>query len=329
MPRAAQAPAAQAPAARASAARASAAQAFAPGAFPPKASSESARIGLRAYTSWVLAAASALLVCSGVFLMRHAGSPPRAHALVAMATPRRELGGAARHEGDMRPPPNPPARSLLPPATLRSSAGTATTKGGASRPVSAIDGCLITKWSSFWLVGSDRRRRYVAFPSARCEELLGVMREEDDPSRFAKADGEGSIFELNQAESHAACALTACAAHGRPSGKRMQAAAGGGGGGGGGGAGGGGAGGGGAGGGGGGGGVDLPTPVNGWGQGPTAGWMASSALRFNGAARDLAQRPLPAGQPLLLVFGGASVSAMLRNWVEHVRRLDMPFVVTW
>jgi hypothetical protein len=57
--------------------------------------------------------------------------------------------------------------------------------------------------------------------------------------------------------------------------------------------------------------------------------MASSALRFNGAARDLAQRPLPAGQPLLLVFGGASVSAMLRNWVEHVRRLDMPFVVTW
>jgi len=36
---------------------------------------------------------------------------------------------------------------------------------------------------------------------------------------------------------------------------------------------------------------------------------------------------VPTTQPLMLVFGGASVTDMLRNWVAHVRRLSMFFVL--
>ena len=36
---------------------------------------------------------------------------------------------------------------------------------------------------------------------------------------------------------------------------------------------------------------------------------------------------LSPGEPLLLVFGGASVNDMLINWARHVTKLELPFVV--
>ena len=56
--------------------------------------------------------------------------------------------------------------------------------------------------------------------------------------------------------------------------------------------------------------------------------MGKSTLRFNGAAqRQFGALRLAAGEPLLLVFGGASVSDMLRNWAIHVQKLSLPFAV--
>ena len=51
-------------------------------------------------------------------------------------------------------------------------------------------------------------------------------------------------------------------------------------------------------------------------------------LRFNApAAAAFPTLRLEPGEPLLLVFGGASVNDMLKNWVLHVQKLKMPFVV--
>ena len=72
----------------------------------------------------------------------------------------------------------------------------------------------------------------------------------------------------------------------------------------------------------------LPTPARGWGNGVADDWMGKSTLRFNGAAqRQFGSLRLAAGEPLLLVFGGASVSDMLRNWAIHVQKLSLPFAV--
>ena len=68
----------------------------------------------------------------------------------------------------------------------------------------------------------------------------------------------------------------------------------------------------------------MKQPVNGWGAGVAEGWQARSALRFNGeATKGFASSPPPVGEPLLLVFGGASVTDMLSNWAIHARKVGI------
>ena len=165
----------------------------------------------------------------------------------------------------------------------------------AAKPATAASGCLITKWAAIWQVHADGTRSYVQFPSFGCDQRAHDVVEET-LDRWPKAGGgEGAAYLLNAAQSEAACKLDAC---GGPKKKQQPAD------------------------------DTLPTPARGWGNGVADDWMGRSTLRFNGAAqRQFGSLRLAAGEPLLLVFGGASVSDMLRNWAIHVQKLTLPFAV--
>lgn len=183
--------------------------------------------------------------------------------------------------------------------------------------------CLITKWAAFWRLHADGSRSHVGFPSAAC--TVAAASAVEDLAPFPKSHGGAGSYFLGPELSAAACALKPCAA-GRLAGRLApaegaapglvgQAAAalaaavgqaaeavgepsglsG-----------------------------DPMVPVNGWGAGVAPAWMERSALRFNkAAASQFDGLRLSAAEPLLLVFGGASVTDMLRNWVLHVQKLHM------
>ena len=160
--------------------------------------------------------------------------------------------------------------------------------------------CLITKWSAVWVVHPDKTRSHVSFPTPGCEIKAAPV---DKLEAYNKAfNGEGDYF-LGTEKSRVACEkLRGC---GSPAPTQNGAAA------------------------------STPSstsvePALGWGGGVPAGgaWMANSTLRFNApAAAAFPTLRLEPGEPLLLVFGGASVNDMLKNWVLHVQKLKMPFVV--
>ena len=160
--------------------------------------------------------------------------------------------------------------------------------------------CLITKWSAVWVVHPDKTRSHVSFPTPGCEIKAAPV---DKLEAYNKAfNGEGDYF-LGTEKSRVACEkLRGC---GSPAATQNGAAA------------------------------STPSstsvePALGWGGGVPAGgaWMANSTLRFNApAAAAFPTLRLEPGEPLLLVFGGASVNDMLKNWVLHVQKLKMPFVV--
>ena len=133
------------------------------------------------------------------------------------------------------------------------------------------------------------------FPTPGCDMRAAIV---DSLSTFQKAV-EGYALDRNQ--SAAACAMGACAANGQiPSSEHSSSA------------------------------PHRLVPLEGWGRGPSRGraWMARTSLAFNRPALSLLSGlELQPGEALLLVFGGAAVSDMLRNWALHVRRLKMPFVV--
>ena len=199
----------------------------------------------------------------------------------------------------------------------------------AAQPVNIPKGCLITKWSAVWLVHADRSRSHVGYPTPGCESSAFPITADDGLGAFPKAHGGVGAYFLDEAKSREACKLFACDANGRPAasspalsaraaaslaanGQTPQAAA------------------------------ATPklmhpmVPLLGWGVGVSSGgaWMARTTLRFNGPAkRSFPQLDLAPGEPLLLVFGGASVTDMLKNWVLHVQRVrdgsgrGLPFVV--
>ena len=155
--------------------------------------------------------------------------------------------------------------------------------------------CLISKWSAVWLVHKDGTRSHVGFPTPGCESRAAPV---DDLSPYAKAHGgEGDYF-LDRVRSEYACMHDECLA---PSDGRSTS------------------------------GVHHPlAPSHGWGAGvlPGGAWMAASNLRFNKPATAMFESlVLSQREPLLIVFGGASVTDMLRNWAQHVQRLGMPFTV--
>ena len=176
-------------------------------------------------------------------------------------------------------------------------------KGGAP--------CLITKWAAVWVVHADGSRSHVGFPTAGCE-LHAIPVE--DLGKYPKAHGGKGAYFLDQQQSASACKLQECTAAARPTAQsqvgtqpqpslqQAQTSA-----------------------------AQHPSiPIDGWGSGVAAGgaWMARTNLRFNSPARAVFPKlTIGAGEPLLLVFGGASVTDMLRNWVLHVKRTSMHFVV--
>ena len=180
-----------------------------------------------------------------------------------------------------------------------------------------MSGCLITKWSAVWLVHADKTRSHVGYPTTGCESFAYAVSADNGLAAYPKAhDGVGAYF-LDEAQSAAACKLDACDADGKPRPATRRTAA------------------------------SSATgatvtpkllhpmvPLLGWGVGVSSGgaWMQSSSLRFNGPAQKAFPKlQLGPGEPLLLVFGGASVTDMLKNWVLHVQRVQngagLPYVV--
>lgn len=189
-----------------------------------------------------------------------------------------------------------------------SGGGTVGAGGGGTARRRAASDCLITKWSAFWRVHADGSRSHVGHPTADCT-VDGAL-PTPDLELFPKAHGGKGSYFLDAAQSAAACKLAACAPPGATLGSaaellaepslgdgdsllgqaaaavaaaagavgkdaagamevvggavgaiaRPAAAAAGL--------------------------VDDPlVPLNGWGAGPSTGWMERSNLRFNSAAK--------------------------------------------
>ena len=133
------------------------------------------------------------------------------------------------------------------------------------------------------------------FPTAGCDMKAAIV---DSLNSFPKAE---KGYALDRNESAAACTMGACLANGEIASVERSST-----------------------------GPHRLVPPQGWGQGPSRGraWMARTSLAFNGPALKLfSNLELQPGEALMLVFGGAAVSDMLKNWALHVRRLDMAFVV--
>ena len=155
--------------------------------------------------------------------------------------------------------------------------------------------CLVSKWGAVWLVHPDKRTRsHVTHPTADCDLGASTV---DDIERYRKAHGGEGAYALGEARSQAACKRPGCFAESTPKVPGSGAKA-------------------------------LDAPPNGWGRGVAPGWQARANLRFNEqAARGFVASPPPPGEPLLLVFGGASVTDMLRNWALHAKELQMGYTV--
>jgi len=171
---------------------------------------------------------------------------------------------------------------------------------------SLATGCLITKWGAIWLLNKRGERLHVVQPADGCE-LKAATVEADDLLGYPKAFDGGPGYTLSEADCKEACTRPACTGRGlaatAPTPTQTTAS------------------------------PAVVAPAKGWGLGPADGWMKQSPLRFNAIAiRAFAPggiyHSLPPGQPLLLVFGGASVNDMMRNWALHVQKLQLPYIVT-
>ena len=155
--------------------------------------------------------------------------------------------------------------------------------------------CLITKWSAVWLVHPDgKTRSHVTTPTAECDLHASTV---EDMDKYIKAHGGNGAYSLSEGQSAAACRYPGCFPNEASSAPGAGSGA-------------------------------LAAPVNGWGMGVSKGWQERANLRFNEPAKaGFVASPPPPGEPLLLVFGGASVTDMLRNWALHARELGMGYTV--
>lgn len=211
---------------------------------------------------------------------------------------------AAARQPVVAPKPRVPVTSAPPPPAALSPRAGGDTKGGkAGGDGLSADACLIAKWGGVWALEGPRRTRYhVDIPTPGCDQRSAEV-EGDSLATFPKAHGGGPGYALGAKGSKAACLRRACAGPGLRKPALVEAP------------------------------TPLQAPPNGWGLGPAPGWMEGSPLRFNSVARKAfaaggSYEGMPPGQPLLLVFGGASVNDKLRNWALHVQRLALPYVVT-
>ena len=155
-----------------------------------------------------------------------------------------------------------------------------------------VRGCLITKWGAVWLRNPNGTRSFISSPSNECELKAEELETLDTVPKAH--DGIG-LYMLSPEDSVAACQLHGCNG---PKPTPTQAAG------------------------------ALQAPSNGWGMGVASGWMEQASLRFNQAATGMfGKLQLEVGQPLLLVFGGASVNDMLRNWAHHVKKLGLAYAI--
>ena len=128
----------------------------------------------------------------------------------------------------------PQAQQALPSAPGRRFAGGARSTqavasaggGGAAAAAPGMHGCLITRWSAIWLVGANRERSHVAFPTTGCD---GRATEAAELEGFPKAHGGEGAYTLTEVESAAACQQTGCdlskLAAAKPAGAAAAAAA--------------------------------------------------------------------------------------------------------
>ena len=155
--------------------------------------------------------------------------------------------------------------------------------------------CLITKWSAVWIVHPDgKTRSHVSTPTAACDLHASNV---EDIDKYTKSHGGAGEYSLSEEQSKLACEKPGCFAS---STSKAPGA----------------------------GGDALQPPTNGWGNGVSDGWLGRSNLRVNPTAESgFVSSPPPAGEPLILVFGGASVTDMLRNWAIHAKELGMGYTV--
>ena len=160
-------------------------------------------------------------------------------------------------------------------------------------PTPALAGCLIAKWGAVWLKHANGTRSFISEANQDCE-LKAEEVVDGGMDAIPKAHGGQGLYVLDGALSRLACQQSGCG-----SSKAVVAQSG-----------------------------SLSVPSNGWGMGVAPDWIDHASLRFNKAAQALfATLKLDVGQPLLLVFGGASVNDMLRNWAIHVKKLSLPYAI--
>ena len=186
---------------------------------------------------------------------------------------------------------------------------------GTASAATPLAGCLITKWASIWVVhAANGTRSHVQFPTEDCD-LRALEVPDDNLDRYPKAHGGIGLYSLSKDRSTEACALKSCGGKVEPEpvappkplvgaseGGKVYAeptAA-----------------------------NPLRQPPNGWGTGAAPDWPSLVNLKFNDAASAaFGKMSLGVGDPLLLVFGGASVNDMLKNWAIHVQKLSLPYAV--
>ena len=186
--------------------------------------------------------------------------------------------------------------------------------------------CLVSRWSATWTLDAQHTRRFVRFPTDHCLDKARPL-QQSELEAIPKARDDD--YTLSKEQSADACRLSACASKAAAASTSMipsvvRA-------------------------------IDtsstsissLTSPLQGSKSVPweaaaafpssstvsssssaVSTWMHRSGLRFNhaGLVKFSVMEPQP-GDLLLVVFGGASVSEMLRNWEYHVRRQRITYVV--
>jgi len=262
----------------------------------------------------VVAALGALALIGCGVRLTHFNGPATRRAAVQLVVeheqPSRRLEPetqqpAAARQPVVAPKPRVPVTSAPPPPAALSPRAGGDIKGGGKAGGDGLsaDACLIAKWGGVWALEGPRRMRYhVDIPTPGCDQRSAEV-EGDSLATFPKAHGGGPGYALGAKGSKAACLRRACAGPGLRKPALVEAP------------------------------TPLQAPPNGWGLGPAPGWIEGSPLRFNSVAIKAfaaggSYEGMPPGQPLLLVFGGASVNDMLRNWALHVQKLALPYIVT-
>lgn len=169
--------------------------------------------------------------------------------------------------------------------------------------------CLVRRWSAIWLLHPNHTRSYVRVPTPGCDARASAVTTAQ-LDQWPLAFSQMGSYTMSADESVNACKALGCsqavlklrtptklpaASTQRPAAAAARPDA-------------------------------VPSAVHPAHPHASPAWMRRSTLLFNDAARASLAARQP-GETILVVFGGASVNDMLRNWAIHAQTLGMPFVV--